>query len=72
LRLALAGALLFAGLPAHARACPSALEVLLGRFWLLLLEVLDAPWLGELGFRFGCILTFDFHQNCSTTELLNE
>jgi len=69
--LALAGALLFASLCARAFVHPSALEVL-WRFWLLLLEVLDAPWLGELSFRFGGILTFDFNQNCSTTELLNE
>jgi hypothetical protein len=41
-------------------------------FWLLLLEVLDAQWLGELGLRFAGILTFDFNQNCSTTELLNQ
>jgi hypothetical protein len=61
LRLALAGALLFGGD-----------ALVLWRFWFLLLEVLDAPWLGELGFRFGGILTFDFNQNCSTTELLNE
>jgi hypothetical protein len=40
-------------------------------FWLLLLEVLDVPWLGELGPRFAGILTFDVNQNCSTTELLN-
>jgi hypothetical protein len=41
-------------------------------FWLLLLEVLDAQWLGELGLRFAGIPTFDFNQNCSTTELLNQ
>jgi hypothetical protein len=41
-------------------------------FLLLLLEVLDAQWLGELGLRFAGIPTFDFNQNCTTTELLNQ